>query len=138
MLRDHFHWCNPQDRRTAPLDLPRQKQSMWKNSRSLQFDLNCDRAGNSQISHQFCLTLYTLPLYALCFGRGCDFVMSKISMLNEFYKLNRTFVFEKDGFSDRNRFAPVSMCFREPEWARVEMLDILKEVDETALRNCLH
>ena len=43
MLRDHLHWCNHQDRRTASLDLPRQTQSMWKNSRSLQLDLNRDR-----------------------------------------------------------------------------------------------
>ncbi len=79
----------------------------------------------------------------VCFGWGCDFVedydkssfvMSKVSMMNEFYPLNRTHVFKKDGSSDRNRFAPVSMYFREPEWKREEMFDILKEVAETSLR----
>ena len=78
-----------------------------------------------------------------CFGWGCDFeenydkssfVMSKISMMNEFYPLNKTHVFKKDGAPDKNRFAPVSMYFREPEWAREEMFEILKEIGETALR----
>ena len=79
----------------------------------------------------------------VCFGWGCDFVedydknsfvMSKISMLNEFYPLNRTYVFKKDGSPGKNYFAPVSMYFREPEWKREEMFDILKEVAETSLR----
>ena len=61
----------------------------------------------------------------VCFGWGCDFeqdydkgsfVMSKLSMLNEFYPLNRTYVFKRDGSSDKNHFSPVSMYFREPEW----------------------
>ncbi len=79
----------------------------------------------------------------VCFGWGCDFdseytndsfVMSKISMMNEFYPLNRTYVFKKDGSSDKNHFAPVSMYFREPEWTREEMFPIIKEVAETSLR----
>ena len=79
----------------------------------------------------------------VCFGWGCDFdedydsgsfVMSKISMMNEFYSLNRTYVFKKDGSSDKNHFAPVSMYFRESEWTQCEMFDILKEVAETSLR----
>lgn len=79
----------------------------------------------------------------VCFGWGCDFeesytrdsfVMSKLSMMNEFYPLNRTYVFKKDGSSDKNRFSPISMYFREPEWTREEMLKILKEVGETSLR----
>ena len=79
----------------------------------------------------------------VCFGWGCDFedpydetsfVMSKVSMMNEFYPLNRTYVFKKDGSADRNRFAPVSMYFREPEWTREDMFKILKEVAETSLR----
>lgn len=77
------------------------------------------------------------------FGSGCDFVedydrdafvMSKVSMMNEFYPLNKTFVFKKDGSSDKNFYAPVSMYFREDEWTAQEMFDILKEVGETALR----
>jgi len=79
----------------------------------------------------------------VCFGWGCDFedpydessfVMSKVSMMNEFYPLNRTYVFKKDGSADRNRFAPVSMYFREEEWTREDMFKILKEVAETSLR----
>lgn len=79
----------------------------------------------------------------VCFGWGCDFVekydegsfvMSKLSMMNEFYPLNRMYVFKRDGSSDRNRFAPVSMYFREPEWTQKEMFEILKEVAETSLR----
>ncbi len=79
----------------------------------------------------------------VCFGSGCDFVedydqnafvMSKVAMMNEFYPLNKTFVFKKDGSSDKNFYAPVSMYFREEEWTASEMLDILKEVGETALR----
>ena len=79
----------------------------------------------------------------VCFGWGCDFVksydessfvMSKISMMNEFYALNRTYVFKKDGSSDKNYFAPVSMYFREEEWRQDEMFEILKEIGETAIR----
>ncbi len=79
----------------------------------------------------------------VCFGWGCDFtksydydsfVMSKILMMNEFYPLNKTYVFKKDGSSDKNHFSPVSMYFREEEWNQEEMFHILKEVAETSLR----
>jgi type II restriction enzyme len=60
--------------------------------------------------------------------------MSKISMMNEFYKLNRTYVFKKDGSSDRNHYSPVSMYFKEDEWSEDDMYNILKEIGETALR----
>ncbi|MCD8213148.1 MAG: restriction endonuclease [Campylobacter sp.] len=46
----------------------------------------------------------------LCFGSGCDFadnsttVPAKISTLNEFYYLNRTYIFKKDGYSDNIKF----------------------------------
>ena len=86
----------------------------------------------------------------VCFGWGCDFaedyaaesdgnfVMSKISMLNEFYKLNKVYVYKRDGDSSANRFAPVSMFFREARWTRKEMFEILKEVGEDAIRYYLH
>ena len=82
----------------------------------------------------------------VCFGWGCDFekdygkgpggafVMSKLSMMNEFYPLNKTYVFKKDGSSDKNDFAPVSMYFREEQWEEEEMFNILKEIGETAIR----
>jgi len=79
----------------------------------------------------------------VCFGQGCDFVedydetsfvMSKISMMNEFYSLNRTYIFKRDGSSERNHFAPVSMYFREDDWTQEEMFEILKEIGETSIR----
>lgn len=76
----------------------------------------------------------------VCFGQGCDFsadssvVLAKISTMNEFYYLNRTYIFKKDGNSDNNKFAPVSMYFREKDWNENEMYEIMKEIAETSLR----
>ncbi|MDE0229983.1 MAG: restriction endonuclease [Spirochaetaceae bacterium] len=101
-----------------------------------------ERLGKNLIGIRAALNHEVLTPF-VCFGWGCDFeenydegsfVMSKVSMMNEFYPLNRTYVFKKDGSSDKNRFAPVSMYFREPEWQHDEMFHILKEVAETSLR----
>lgn len=76
----------------------------------------------------------------VCFGWGCDFaedstaVLAKVSMLNEFYPLNRINVFKKDGGSDFNYFSPVSMFFREKKWSIDEMYEIMKEIAESAFR----
>lgn len=78
----------------------------------------------------------------VCFGWGCDFsnkeengtVLSKVVMLNEFYPLNRIFVFKRDGNANYNNFAPVSMYFREKKWEVDEMKDIMKEIAETSFR----
>lgn len=76
----------------------------------------------------------------VCFGSGCDFaptektVLSKVSMLNEFYPLNRTYVFKRDGSADHNPYAPVSMYFREEPWSVEEMFSIMKEIAETVFR----
>lgn len=76
----------------------------------------------------------------VCFGWGCDFapeektVLSKVSMLNQFYPLNRTYVFKRDGSADRSAYAPVSMYFREEPWTAEEMTDIMKEIAETTFR----
>ena len=76
----------------------------------------------------------------VCFGSGCDFaeteltVLSKVSTLNEFYPLNRTFIFKRDGSSDTNFFSPVSMYFREEVWSADEMFNVMKEIAETAFR----
>ena len=76
----------------------------------------------------------------VCFGSGCDFapesrtVLSKLSMLNEFYPLNRTYVFKRDGGAGHNTFSPVSMYFREEVWTQSEMFEIMKEIAETAFR----
>ncbi len=83
----------------------------------------------------------------VCFGWGCDFVedydksdyvMSKISMMNEFYRLNKIYVFKTDGNSDKNHYSPVSMFFREEQWEADEMLKVLKEIGETSLRYYIH
>ena len=86
----------------------------------------------------------------VCFGWGCDFkgryereneadfVMAKLSMLNEFYKLNKVWVYKRDGDSTKNRYAPASMYFRERPWTQREMLKVLKEVGEDAMRYYLH
>ena len=86
----------------------------------------------------------------VCFGWGCDFkgryareseadfVMAKLSMLNEFYKLNKVWVYKRDGDNTKNRYAPVSMYFRERPWTQREMLKILREVGEDAMRYYLH
>lgn len=76
----------------------------------------------------------------ICFGWGDDFaedektVLSKISVLNEFYPINKTYVFKKEGDSNHNSFAPVSMYFREEQWTIKEMFNIMKEIAETTLR----
>ncbi|MDD5786447.1 EcoRI family type II restriction endonuclease [Campylobacter lanienae] len=79
----------------------------------------------------------------VCFGHGDDFnqddittknVFSKLSTMNEFYYLNKTYIFKLDGNSEHNKFAPVSMYFRKDEWSIDEMFEIMKEIAETSLR----
>ena len=76
----------------------------------------------------------------VCFGSGCDFaatektVLSKVSMLNQFYPLNKTYVFKRDGSADHSSYAPVSMYFREAAWSVDEMKEIMKEIAETTFR----
>ncbi|KGI56273.1 EcoRI family type II restriction endonuclease [Campylobacter sp. MIT 97-5078] len=76
----------------------------------------------------------------VCFGWGCDFapsvkgVLVKLNVLNEFYYLNKTYIFKTDGNSDHNYFSPVSMYFREEKWEVDEMYEIMKEIAETSLR----
>jgi type II restriction enzyme len=76
----------------------------------------------------------------VCFGWGCDFaldsktVLAKVSMMNEFYPLNKLYVFKKDGGADFNSYSPVSMYFREEAWTIDEMFSVMKEIAETAFR----
>lgn len=76
----------------------------------------------------------------VCFGWGCDFapdemtVLSKLNTLNEFYYLNRTYVFKKDGNTNYNSFSPVSMYFREEPWTIDEMYKTMIEIAETSIR----
>lgn len=83
----------------------------------------------------------------ICFGWGCDFaensketltVRSKIIVMNEFYNLNQIYVFKRDGNSNSNYFAPVSMFFREERWTVQEMFDKMKEIAETSIRYYLY
>lgn len=73
----------------------------------------------------------------ICFGWGDDFkddssINDRVITMNEFYPLNRTFVFKREGF------APVSMFFREREWQPDELFERMKEVAETAIRAYVH
>ena len=83
----------------------------------------------------------------VCFGWGCDFaennsetgtVRSKVVMMKQFYNLNQIYVFKRDGDSNHNYFAPVSMFFREEKWQIEEMYQIMKEVAESAIRYYLY
>lgn len=83
----------------------------------------------------------------VCFGWGCDFalnseetgtVRSKVVMMNEFYDLNKIYIFKRDGSSDVNSFSPVSMFFREERWSVDEMFNIMKEIAETSIRYYLY
>ena len=104
-----------------------------------------ERLGKNLIGIKAMLTHEFITPF-VCFGWGCDFkedykndfVMAKISMLNEFYKLNKTYVYKRDGDSSHNHFAPVSMYFRENKWSEDDMFKILKEVAEDSIRYYLH
>ncbi len=69
----------------------------------------------------------------VCFGWGVDFspsssINDRVITMNEFYPLNRIFVFKREGY------APVSMFFRETPWDVEELYEIMKEVGETSIR----
>lgn len=59
-------------------------------------------------------------------------------MLNEFCNLNQIYVFKRDGNSDVNSFAPVSMFFREERWTVEEMFEKMKEISEASIRYYLY
>jgi len=69
----------------------------------------------------------------ICFGWGVDFspgssILDRVITMNEFYPLNRIFVFKREDY------APVSMFFRTEEWKEEELFEIMKEVAETSIR----
>jgi type II restriction enzyme len=69
----------------------------------------------------------------ITFGWGVDFaptssILDRVITMNEFYPLNRIYVFKREGF------APVSMFFREKVWNVDEVYEIMKEVAETSIR----
>jgi len=69
----------------------------------------------------------------VCFGWGVDFapnssILDRVITMNEFFPLNKPYVFKKEGY------APVSMFFRERKWEVEELYDIMKEIAETSIR----
>ena len=73
----------------------------------------------------------------VCFGWGVDFkegssILDRVITMNEFYDLNKIYVFKKDGYS------PVSMFFRNKQWSVKELFEIMKEIAETSIRNYIH
>lgn len=70
----------------------------------------------------------------ICFGWGVDFapdssINDRVVTMNEFYPLNKIFVFKKD-----NGYSPVSMLFRVEPWSVDELYENMKEVAETSIR----
>ncbi|MCY4577286.1 MAG: restriction endonuclease [Candidatus Kaiserbacteria bacterium] len=73
----------------------------------------------------------------VCFGWGVDFekgssILDRVITMNEFYSLNKIYVFKKEGYS------PVSMFFRKEQWSVKELFEIMKEIAETSIRNYIH
>ena len=73
----------------------------------------------------------------VCFGWGVDFekgssILDRVITMNEFYDLNKIYVFKKDGYS------PVSMFFRKKQWSVKELFEVMKEIAETSIRNYIH
>ena len=69
----------------------------------------------------------------ISFGWGVDFsstssILDRVITMNEFFPLNKIYVFKKEGY------APVSMFFRKKEWKTEELYNIMKEVAETSIR----
>lgn len=69
----------------------------------------------------------------ISFGWGVDFapkssILDRIITMNEFFPLNKIYVFKKEGY------APVSMFFRQKRWGTRELYNIMKEVAETSIR----
>ena len=69
----------------------------------------------------------------ICFGWGVDFdpnssILDRVITMNEFYPLNRIFVFKREDY------APVSMFFRVKEWDTGELYEVMKEIAETSIR----
>ena len=68
----------------------------------------------------------------VCFGWGVDFadgssIRDRIITMNEFYPLNRVFVHKRESYS------PVSMFFREREWEKEELFEVMKEISEASI-----
>jgi len=95
-----------------------------------------ERLGKNLIGFRAALQYENVTPF-ICFGWGDDFkdgssINDRVITMNEFYPLNRTFVFKREGY------APVSMYFREREWQVDELFERMKEVAETSVRAYIH
>jgi len=73
----------------------------------------------------------------VCFGWGVDFaagssIRDRVITMNEFYPLNRIFVHKREGYS------PVSLFFREQEWADRELFEVMKEIAEASITTYIY
>lgn len=91
-----------------------------------------ERLGKNLIGFRSTLRYENITPF-VCFGWGDDFhkessINDRVITMNEFYPLNRIFVFKREGYS------PVSMFFRVKKWEVQELFEIMKEVAETSIR----
>lgn len=91
-----------------------------------------ERLGKNLIGFRSALQYERITPF-ICFGWGVDFapdcsILDRVITMNEFYPLNRTFVFKREDY------APVSMYFRTEEWDTAELYEIMKEIAETSVR----
>ena len=91
-----------------------------------------ERLGKNLIGFRSALQYERITPF-VCFGWGVDFapdcsILDRVITMNEFYPLNRTFVFKREDY------APVSMYFRAEEWGVGELYSIMKEIAETSVR----
>jgi type II restriction enzyme len=91
-----------------------------------------ERLGKNLIGFRSALQYERITPF-ICFGWGVDFaadssILDRVITMNEFYPLNRTFVFKREDY------APVSMYFRAEEWDVDELYSIMREIAETSVR----
>ena len=70
----------------------------------------------------------------VCFGSGYDFqkgstILDRVVTMNDFFPLNKIFISKK-----HPPFEPVSMFFRYEDWSTEQMIKIMADVAEEAIR----
>src|SRR3546814_8965592 len=83
-----------------------------------------ERLGKNLIGFRSALQYERITPF-VCFGWGIDFapgssILDRVITMNEFYPLNRIFVFKREDY------APVSMFFRSNEWDTAELYATMK------------
>src|SRR3989344_2767460 len=89
------------------------------------------------LNERFKLHILACYLPYVCFGWGVDFadgssIRDRIITMNEFYPLNRVFVHKRESYS------PVSMFFREREWEKEELFEVMKEISEASITTYIY